>query len=99
MPIMNRLRDFAEHPAVNAVVAFSIVVASLFELEDIIVTDLDNIEGEHGMLLFGLLHLFKSLPDMMDTVENGRDGVSRLTAVVRGERTGASREVSSHGSD
>lgn len=76
------VRKVSSSPLVNLVVASALVATSLMELEEVLVSDVERIEGAHGMLLFGVLHLLKTLPDLLEAISKGQEGLKKAKEAV-----------------
>ena len=65
------LRTISENSYLNCLVGLIMLATGLAEAGDTLWHDLGNLKfgAHHGVIVFGLLHAIKSLPDMFEGIE------------------------------
>ena len=77
-PWAHRARRFVSHPATQLVIGLLLVGSSLAEvLAPWLEGDSDiDLGSEHGVLVFGLLHVLKSLAEFFEGLEKAGEAVA-----------------------
>jgi hypothetical protein len=60
------IKKFAKHPSVNLVVGLVLVGTAVVEIAEDAFGEVTDIGAEHGVLVVGLLHVLRSLPELVD---------------------------------
>lgn len=75
MKFLLMITGFAARPSVGVVAGFFLAIASAAELRESLVSFSEGIKGEHGMFLYGLMVLLKSLGEMHEGLEEIGEGL------------------------
>ncbi|ACI97828.1 hypothetical protein [Rhodospirillum centenum] len=90
MAILHRIGRLADNTWAHILVAAAMVLASLMELKEVLVTDLADLQGEHGMLLFGIQQLLLTLPKAAEAARHTREGAKTIRRTLRKDPSGDS---------
>ncbi|WP_440054481.1 hypothetical protein ACSLBF_16790 [Pseudoalteromonas sp. T1lg65] len=58
------LKALAENPILNFIAGLILCITSAFEIVD----NITHIGSHHGVFLFGLLHILKTLPELNESI-------------------------------
>ena len=69
--VAEKIETVAHNPYLNVVVGILLLVTGLAEAGETIADDLNNLDfgAHHGVMIFGLIHAFKSLPAIVLGIE------------------------------
>ncbi len=66
-----KLRKIAENPFLNLVVGIFLLISGLSEAWDTLRDDIVNLnlKANHGIIIFAILHVIKTIPDFFEGLE------------------------------
>jgi uncharacterized membrane protein YiaA len=69
---VKHLKKFVEHPYVNIIVGIVLFLSGLSEAWETLSEDImnGNFGVHHGVIIFGLFHVLKCIPDMFEGLED-----------------------------
>ena len=69
--MMKLLRKFVESPHINILIGLILLLSGLVEAWDTLSQDMmnGNFGVNHGVIIFGLFHILKSVPDIFEGME------------------------------
>ena len=82
------LRRVAENPVLNLLMALAVMGISLSEVEELIVSDFETMEAGHGLFLFALLHVLKTLPELLESLKKIGERLGEVRGGHRGTDQG-----------
>jgi|GEM_PF-3492881 hypothetical protein len=62
-------RGVIEHPVMKMIVALILIVTSIAEGWETLMSDLVALDAHHGVMIFGFVNLFQAIPEFVDAVE------------------------------
>ena len=74
MKILYKMTGFAALPSVTIVAGLFMVFASAWELQEQMFSLSEGLQSEHGILIFGLVTVLKSLAEMHEGLEELHEG-------------------------
>ena len=60
------IKRFAHHPSVTLLVGLVLVGTAAVEIAEDAFGEMTDVGAEHGVLVVGLLHVLRSLPELVD---------------------------------
>ncbi len=69
---MKKLRKFVENPYVNVFIGLILLLSGLYEAWGTLYEDAisANFGTNHGVIIFGLFHVLKQIPDMFEGLDH-----------------------------
>jgi hypothetical protein len=69
--MMKLLRKFVESPHINILIGLILLLSGLIEAWDTLFQDImsGNFGARHGVIIFGLFQILKSVPDIFEGME------------------------------
>jgi hypothetical protein len=82
---VNTLHRVAHHPILNLLAGFILLLTGVLEALAMAVEGMFDcpISMHHGVMVFGFLHMIKSLPDVLKGVKFVDEGEEELTTFTR----------------
>ncbi len=74
MNVLYKITGFAALPHVMVIAGLFLVVASGYELGETLFSFSEEMKGEHGTFIYGLIILLKSLGEMHEGIESVGEG-------------------------
>ena len=73
MKITRAIRNFVEHPFTNLCVGLLLFASGFVEAYGSLYTDFRemNIGAHHGLMLFGVMNILASIPDIIEGIGSG----------------------------
>lgn len=75
---LDRIRRFTNHPATRMATGLILVASSIAEGYDTFFHDVSHLRlrAHHGLLIFGLMNILKSMPDFIDGLESATEALA-----------------------
>ena len=88
--VLERIRRFTGHPVTRMVMGLILVVSSIAEGYDTFFDDVSHLRlrAHHGLLLFGLMNVLSSLPDLIEGLETSVEVIAARTGEFVEEEEG-----------